>query len=88
MNDEAPTKPVGLRAQLRAMQGNARFEIIAPGFGASGGDGAGAFRLDELDAAGIGEGFFRRVYDLYDVTVRADRRQLRQRVLDFSYNFV
>ncbi len=46
------------------MLGDAGLEIIAPGLGASGGDGAAAFRFDEFDAAGIGEHFLRRIDDL------------------------
>ena len=41
---------------------------------------AGAFRLDELDAAGIGKGLLGRIDDLHDMAVGAGRRELRERL--------
>ena len=51
-----------------------------PGLGAAGRDRAAAFRLDELDAAGIREGLLGRIDDLHDVAVRAGRGELRERL--------
>ena len=49
--------------------------VAGPVFGAAGGDDAAAFRLDEFDAAGIGEAFLGRIDDLHQRAVRAGGRQ-------------
>src|SRR3974390_3367410 len=71
MDDEAPAETVGLQADLGAMARDPRRIIVAPGLGPPGCDAAGAFRLDEFDPAGIGEGFLRRVDDLHHMALRA-----------------
>ena len=48
-----------------------RLVVGAPVLGAAGGDLAAAFGLDELDAAGIGEGFLGRIDDLDQMALRA-----------------
>ncbi len=52
--------------------------VGAPVLGAAGGDFAEALRLGELDAAGIGEGLFRRIDDLDEMALRAVAGKLRQ----------
>src|SRR5262249_56184112 len=64
MDGEAPAELVGFGPDFRAMTRDARLVFSLPGLGAAGGDGACALRLDELDAAGIGKGLFRRIDDL------------------------
>ena len=54
-------------ADFGAVALDARRIIRAPGLGPARRDGAGAFRLDEFDAARIREGFLGRVDDLHDV---------------------
>src|SRR5215813_2481299 len=78
MDGEAPAELVGLGADLRAMTGDARLVFALPGLGAAGGDGARALGLDELDATGIGKGFFRRIDDLHGVAVGAGCRELSE----------
>ncbi len=79
MDGETPAEPVGLGADLRAMARHQALVVVAPGLGAAGGDGTGAFRLDEFDAAGIGETFLGRIDDLHDVAVRAGSGKLTDR---------
>jgi hypothetical protein len=52
--------------------------VVTPGLGAAGGDAAGAFRLDELDAARIREAFLGGIHDLNDVTMGAAAGELRE----------
>ena len=64
---ERPAEPIGLDPDLGAMARHPGFVLLAPGLGAAGRDGAGAFRLEELDAAGIREGLLGRIDDLFGV---------------------
>src|SRR6202011_2840127 len=79
VNAEAPTEPVAFGADFAAMAAHARFVFLAPRFGTARGDRAGAFRLDELDTAGIGEGLLGGIDDLHHVAARAGPRELRDR---------
>jgi len=56
-----PVQCVGLGADLVAVQGDAGDVVIGPALGATGGDHAAAFRLDEFDAAGIRKALFGRI---------------------------
>src|SRR6185437_16664859 len=76
MDGETPTLPVGFGANLRAMVRHYTLVVVAPCLGAPGGDAAGAFRLDEFDAARIREAFFGRIDDLHHVAMRAGGREL------------
>ena len=79
VDGEAPAELGGLGADFVAVAREPRLVVGAPVLGAAGGDLAGAFRLDELDAAGIGEGLFRRIDDLDQMALRAVAGKLRQR---------
>src|SRR4029079_20952 len=70
---------VGLGSDLAAVTRDPRVVLRLPGFGAAGRDGAGAFRLDELDAAGIGKCLLAGIDDLHGVTMRAGGGELRKR---------
>ena len=72
-----PSRSVSARISARWRASRACV-VGAPVLGAAGGDLAGALRLDELDAAGIGEGLFRRIDDLHDMALRAVAGKLRQ----------
>src|SRR5215475_4444693 len=67
MDDEAPTEAVGLRTDLVAVACDARLVVGAPGLGAARRYGAGAFRLDELDAARIRKRLLGGIDHLHDV---------------------
>ncbi len=73
---EAPAEPIGLGPDLGPVARNTRVVLGLPGFGAAGGDGTAAFRLDELDAAGLGKGLLSRIDDLHSVTMRAGGGEL------------
>ena len=75
VDGEAPAEPAGLGADLVAVALQPRLVVGAPVLGAAGGDLAGAFRLGELDAAGIGEGLLGRIDDLDEVALRAVGRK-------------
>ena len=68
---EQPVELVGLGADLVTMQRHARNVVAGPAFGATGGDDAASLRFDEFDTAGIGEGFFGRIDDLDQRSMRA-----------------
>src|SRR4029078_8870310 len=79
VDGEAPAEPVGLGSDLGAVTRDPRVVLRLPGFGAAGGDGAGAVGFDELDAAGIGKGLLGGIDDLHGVTMRAGGGELRKR---------
>jgi hypothetical protein len=84
VNDETPAEAIGFQPDFGTVPLDACGIVLAPGLGPAGGDAAGAFRLDELDAAGLGEGLFDRVHDLHHVALGAARGQLRDRVVDLG----
>src|SRR5262249_57324267 len=77
VNHEAPSEPVGLGADLGAMALDARLVVGAPGLGAACRHGAGAFRLDELDAARIREGLLGGIDHLAHLAPPTRRPTLR-----------
>ena len=64
------TGPQLLYPDFGAVPRDTRFELALPGLGSARRDRARAFRFDELDTARIGKGFFCRVDDL-------DQRSMR-----------
>ena len=76
-----PSRSVSARMAARC-RATRRLVIGAPVLGAAGGDRAAALRLDEFDAAGIGEGLLGRIDDLHQVALRAAGRELRDRRAD------
>ena len=70
-----PSRSVSARI-CRAVARHQALVVVAPGLGAAGGDAAGAFRLDEFDAARIGEAFLGRIDDLHDMAMRAGGGEL------------
>ena len=74
---------LGLDADFVAVALQPRLVVGAPVLGAAGGDLAEAFRLGELDAAGIGEGLLGRIDDLNQMALRAIGGKLRQDGADF-----
>ena len=85
VDGKAPSQPVGLRPDLGAVARNPRFVIRLPGLGTSDRDLAAAFRLDELDAAGIRKGLFGRIDDLDEVTVCSGHRELCEGGANFRH---
>ena len=77
MNSEAPAAQIGFRTDFGPMSCDDALIVVAPRLGAAGRNAACSFGLDEFNAAGIGKGFFRRIDDLYNMTVGARRRELR-----------
>ena len=77
MDDEAPAEMIGFGADLGTMALEPLHIIVAPGFGAAGGDAARAFRIEKLDAAVIRERLFRRIDDLQHMAMRARAGELR-----------
>src|SRR6185312_17138581 len=64
MHGETPRSQVGGGADGVAVARDQAVIVATPGFGAAGGDTAGALRLDELDTSGIREALLGRIDDL------------------------
>ena len=78
VDGEAPAELGGFGANFVAVAREPRGVVGAPVLGAAGGDLANTLRLGELDAAGIGEGLFRRIDDLDEMALRAVAGELGQ----------
>jgi len=71
MDRETPPALVGLAPDRGAVTCDDALIVGAPCLGTAGCHAAGAFRLDELDAAGIRETFFCRIDDLNHMAMSA-----------------
>src|SRR5207344_2965096 len=76
MDSETPAAQIRFGANCGAMTPNDRLIVIPPGLSTAGSDAAGAFGLNEFDAAGIRKAFFGGIDDLDDMAMRAGRRKL------------
>src|SRR3974377_1488159 len=76
MDDKTPRVLFTFRAQRRPMVGDLLLVIVAPRLGAARGPPAETLGLDELDSAGVWEGFLRRVHYLHDMAARPGGGQL------------
>src|SRR5258705_13716992 len=71
VDGKAPAELVGVGPDLAAMARHAGIVFGLPGLGPAGCDRFAAFRLDELDAAGIGKRLLSGIDDLHHVAVRS-----------------
>src|SRR3974390_289605 len=76
MDDKTPRMLFTFRAQRRPMVGDQLLVIVAPRLGAARGHAAETLGLDELDSAGVWEGFLRRVDYLDAMAARPGGGQL------------
>jgi hypothetical protein len=68
---EQPVEPAALGADLVAMARDSRDIVGRPQFGAASSQRCAALRLDEFDAAAIGQRLLCGIDDLYQRAVRA-----------------
>ena len=77
MNGETPAAQIGFGSDRCPVALDDALVVVAPSFGAAGGNAAGTFRFNEFDPTRIWKALFGRINDLHNVAVRTAGGKLR-----------